>query len=272
MKPTLAETEQVFWNAITYPTGVDEYLKQASPSETAVFNAAFSETAEFSRVSRVSVYAEGYFFRLLDVIAEQFPTLVWQLGNEQFHNLVTDYLLVRPSQSPNLRRLGDSLPGFLEKHPLGERNPAAVAFSRIELAIDQAIDAADSSVLTRDALAKISPTKWPDMRLSFPDSLSVHKSSSDYRVFSDARRAGKPVPDAPIAGETFTTCVWRKGFTVFTKTLSSGESTLLRSLLTGHSFGEASSAAAESGLGANELVQVLFRWLSDEMIASVSVP
>lgn len=271
MKASLAETQQLFWDAITYPTGVADYLAQADETTAALFNRTFTGTSEFSRTSRVEVYAEAYFFRLLDVLAEQFPLLARLAGKERFHNLVTDYLLAHPSQSPNLRRLGDALPEYLETHPLRHQVPQLPDFAKVELAIDCALDAPDSAVLTREQLAQVDPSSWPRMRLSFCESLQLVHSAWDFHAFRDEERALVLMTQAPRAEPKFEICIWRKHFTVFTRMLSPGEAALLRALMNGASFSDASDAAALHGADAHQLVAHLGRWLQDEMLSGAKV-
>ena len=54
-------------------------------------------------VSRLEIYANAYFYRVLDVLREDYPALSRHLGEELFHDLVTSYLLVEPSRHPSLR-------------------------------------------------------------------------------------------------------------------------------------------------------------------------
>ncbi len=57
-----------------------------------------------------------YFFRIRDVLAEQFPGVAAALDEDRFHNLVTDYLVKMPPANPSLKLVGARLPSYLAEH------------------------------------------------------------------------------------------------------------------------------------------------------------
>ena len=61
---------------------------------------------------RLDVYAEGYFARLRDVLAEDFPRSSRMLGPLDFSVLVARYLVRHPSRTPNVAEVGEWLPEF----------------------------------------------------------------------------------------------------------------------------------------------------------------
>lgn len=60
----------------------------------------------------MELYHRQYWFRLLDSIAEDFPTLQQMAGGETFWALMEAYLLGCPSSSFTLRHLGSRLADF----------------------------------------------------------------------------------------------------------------------------------------------------------------
>ena len=43
-------------------------------------------------VERLEIYANMYFYRILDALKEDFPVLLQSIGEDQFHNLITEGL------------------------------------------------------------------------------------------------------------------------------------------------------------------------------------
>src|SRR5690606_17291571 len=56
----LAETQALMWRAISFPTGVADMLAAASSTVRDRYAAMFAETPGFTRVERLSVYANDY--------------------------------------------------------------------------------------------------------------------------------------------------------------------------------------------------------------------
>ena len=104
---------------------------------------------------RLDVYADMYFYRLRDCLAEDFPKLAELVGEARFHNLVTDYLLRHPSSHPSLRELGRRLPAFLADHAIAAEFPVAADLARLEWARVDVFDERDVA----DAIPKAEAAK-----------------------------------------------------------------------------------------------------------------
>jgi hypothetical protein len=262
----LSTTQGLFWAAITHPTGVTDFLDQADEATRSLFEAIFSESAEFARAERLDVYASGYFFRLLDVLKEMFPVVHWRVGAEHFHNLVVDFLLAHPSSNPNLRHLGDALPAYVATHILSDSVPELADFARVELAISRALDAADARLLTAATLSTVPPAAWATLRFRFVPSVELLQLRCDYQSAREAERAGEPPAPNMNPGLETHLLVWRKQFQVFTRNLHTSEAVFLSSLLRGESFGAASQKLEQLGADAVQVVEYLDRWLRDELV------
>ena len=285
MTAQLARIQRLFWEAIRFPTGIEDYLKQSGSETRALFDATFAESPEFLRRERLEVYAQGYFFRLLDVLAEMFPLLKWRVGADNFHNLVTDYVLAHPSRSPSLRDLGEALPQFLHTHRLTLERPELPDLCRVELTISKLLDGPDSGLLSAARLFEIPPDAWPALRMRPVPNLVLLRSDWDYCAFSraqfaeqrprdpvrPARRAAAEVGLARLDQPSWI-LVWRKGFQVFTRNVESAEADMLLALGRGETFGDVSTRAERYGIGPERLVAFLGRWLRDELLAQVEQP
>ena len=146
----LQATQTLFWQLITAPPGAE-----AGAAELRARGALESDGLDFfvrgderlGAAARLDVYANMYFYRLRDCLAEDFPKLSAHVGSDHFHNLVTDYLLRYPSRHPSLRELGRELPRFLASHSIGDLFPAALDLAALEWARVEVFDEVDVEAL-----------------------------------------------------------------------------------------------------------------------------
>jgi hypothetical protein len=270
---SLDQTQRLFLRAITWPTGVADFLAQANEETRAAFARTFAETASLGRVARVDVYANAYFYRLLDALRDLFPRLAALAGEATFNDLITDYLLAHPPSEPDLRHAGDALPEFVARHALSDVVPMANDVARLEQALNHALDAPQGGLVERAALALVEPTAWPD--LTFELSLPTRLIRADWdlsEVAARLRAAGAEAARAVVrAPAPLVVLVGRRGFTSYFRRLDGAEAAVLASLAEGGSFGAACDAAARAGstveLGA--LASALGSWLDDGVIARV---
>lgn len=115
-----------------------------------------SGNARLSSFERLEIYNRQYWFRLISVVSEDFPTLNVVIGTKRFDALILAYLHENPSMSWTLRDLGAKLPAFLEGHPElgGRRHRLAVDVAKLEWAYVEAFDSKQLEPLaTEEALA-----------------------------------------------------------------------------------------------------------------------
>src|SRR6185369_17084555 len=107
-----------------------------------------------SAVGRLDIYAHMYFFRLLEILQGDHPAVAAALGEERFHNLVTDYLVAHPSEDPSVRHASRHLPDFLSEPWLSE-------LARLEQARLFCFDAAEAETLELDDLQRLDLASLP---------------------------------------------------------------------------------------------------------------
>src|SRR5262245_21101067 len=212
-KPTLSGTESLFWDLITAPEGVRpglEALVRAGKADPSAIEALIAGDDRLPAADRLDIYANMYFFRLLDCLREDFPRLATALGEDRFHNLATDYLLAHPSEHPSLRFLGRRLPEFLAGHALARASGALVDLARLEWTRADLFDAADARPLTREDLARLSQEAAGDLPLRPVPAFRLlrldHDATGLWRELRERDRgaAGSGAPDGgrePAAAE-----------------------------------------------------------------------
>ena len=133
-----------------------------------------------SAVERIGIYANAYFYRLLDCLVEDFPATLAVLGADNFAALVKEYLLEHPPTEPSIVYAGLFLADFLNDHPFAERWPFIADLARLERAILDVFHAADAPALRLETLQAVPSEEWPALKLrTHPAVEIVH---SEWRI------------------------------------------------------------------------------------------
>ena len=104
----LKELESLLYRLITAPSGVAEGLAAERDLGAGGLDAIVLGDDRLSAEARVDIYANMYFYRILDALKEDFPATLAVLGDDNFHNLVTGYLLEYPPTEPSISHCGQS--------------------------------------------------------------------------------------------------------------------------------------------------------------------
>lgn len=272
---TLAELQERFWRLITAPEPVAKVLPAMAASDPglAPLSRWIAAESEAAAIERLDVYANMYFFRLLDVLREDYPNLVKLVGDEAFHNLATGYLLAHPSDNPSLRWIGRHLADHLAGHELGRVVPAAPALARLEWVRGEAFDVEDAPVATAAELASVTPAEWSAMRLRMQPALRLLEL--DHQVLPlwlALERGDAERPEAPA--EAAHVVIWRRGFRVYHRSAARAEVDCLRAAAAGATFARLCETLWEHA-GEDtprQAVAYLRSWLDQEMVAAVALP
>lgn len=266
----LAQVQALLWDAIRHPTGIADFLAEASPQVRAQVESAFAQSPEFDRRARLDIYAQSYFWRLSEVLGDQYRVCAWLVGGPRFHNLVTDYVLARPSRSPDLRRYGRDFPDYLAAHALAGDVVGLAELSLIERALVAAIDAPDVPALGRDDLTAHPVESWPRLRFAAAPWVRLMDAPRSYPRLFEARRRGDDSPDPvpAVDGGTHHVLVWRAQAEVFHRTVPRPEADALHAMLGGETFETICQAAPD--IEAAQVVAWLDAWLGAELIVGAS--
>lgn len=271
---SLAQIQQRLWRLIAWPEGVRPALSE-EPAGTPALETLITSDERLGAEDRLDVYANAYFYRIHDVLAEDFPTLEGVLAEEDFHDLVTSYLAVHPSRSPSLRWIGDRLPGFIARHDAASSIRAGCPFAgdlaEYEWATEAVFDAADAEPALREDLAAIAPEDWGALPLRLSPSVRLLRLDWPVHLLRAAQREEQPLPE--IDREPTDLCLWRHDERVVHREIDPRESRALRQVRGGTDFGGLCVAVAED-VGEDEAPSLaatwLARWLEDGLIRAIS--
>ena len=187
----LAETQRVFW-----------HLATRSPSaEPQSARELFVGTSSLDADSRISIYADMYFWRQIDSLREDFPKLAALLGDEGFHQFAEQYVRAHPSEHPDLGQLGRKVAAFMAERA-GPR-PDLADLAALEWARAEVFDEAHAEPAEMQL-------GGPDSRLRLAPALRLLALRHDVLSLWSALEEDRP-PPPPRAGATHV-AVWRKGF------------------------------------------------------------
>jgi hypothetical protein len=233
--PDLQGVEELFWKLITAPEGVARgaaELHRQGALESEDLSFLVPPTDRLGSAEQLDIYADMYFHRLHDCLAEDFPVLVSRMGDARFHNLVTDYLLAHPSSHFSLRELGRALPGFLEGHPMEREFPALADLARLEWARADVFDEADGAPLSREELLELGASKPEKPVLALIPATRLLRLDASVLPLWKRLDGGEDADEeaARPRGETTAVRVWRKGFAIFHRSVQSDEERCLEAL------------------------------------------
>jgi len=262
MPEPLEALERWMQALITHPQG--PAAGAASESARSALAAEIDEvllpSRELSSEERVGVYAGMYFTRLVEILREEFPALTQCLGVERAEKLFADYVHAHPSRHYSLNVLGKRLSGFLrDEVPELEPREFAVELARLERAIQDVFDAAESSSLTAAELAAVPPEAWNGARLIPIPALSLfafeYPVNAWYQAFreDEPRALPEPAPSWLV--------VFRQDGRVWRMDLSQLQHALLLALTQGRTLGTALAELSEMpGVDPGELGAEIQRW------------
>jgi hypothetical protein len=250
--PALRDVQRGFWASL--------HKDEPDPALAGVV----LPSATLSPSERIGIYQTMYFWRLYDVLREDFPKLHGALGDD-FEAVVRDYLAAHPSEYPSVRHLGGHLTKFLASHSIGEARPWLVDLARLERARVDAFDAPDAVPLRPTDLHTVPAERWGDLRFETIPALDVFRS----RWPVDAVWAAPA--DVPIARDTVVR-VWRQGFVVFHAVMDEVETAAFAALRASEPFAVVCAAVAEhvpADSAPAETGALLARWLEDGLVTRV---
>jgi hypothetical protein len=252
--PALRDVQAGFWRSLHEGRADAGLTGVIAPSST------------LDPTERVAIYQKMYFWRLHEVLGEDFPKLATALGDD-FETLAREYLAAHPSEHPSVRHVGDRLPAFVATHALVRARAWLADLARLERARVDAFDAPDATPVVATDLRAIPPDAWADLRFDPIPALDVVESAWPVHEVWD---------DPTLEPEAHATAVrvWRHGFTVFHTAIDPLERAAFAAVRNGRTFEKVCEAVAEHvepETAPAEAGALLARWIEDGLVAQVVV-
>ena len=143
---------------------------------------------------RIAIYRNMYLGRMHDALAADYPGLQHFFGDHGFVEFVTRYVAKFPSRSYTLNRLGDQVPAFIARSRSLPRREFLHALAKLELAMTQVFDEAETTPLTQEQVAAIPPEKWERARLTPIAAFRMLELDYPAPLYLDAVREERQTP------------------------------------------------------------------------------
>jgi hypothetical protein len=239
--------------------------------------------ARLDAVGRIGIYNDMYFMRLRGVLGQDFSALLGLLGEDDFRDLLADYLQAHPPVDPCLRDFARALPGFVAAHPHDRfsARPWIADLVALEWARADLFDRADATLLTTAHLQALPPEQFATLRLHAVPATSIvdvkFAVDQTWRALQDAideqsdEDVGYPLAVEAPAALPQRLLVWRLGLDIHHRRAGADEGTLLPLLLEGTTFGalcehlgqgRSVEAAAQAAFG------LLVTWIQGGLLRS----
>jgi hypothetical protein len=266
--PSLRALQQRFHALVTAPESVPTLLDKGRVT-VAELGELVRGDARLPAAERLDIYANMYFFRIRDVLRDDYPQLVALIGDDAFHNLATDFLAVHPPTHFSLRNAGLPLPQFLDGHALGERFPFIADLARLERQRLEVFDAADAPLMTMESVR----ARPPDSFAALPLQLMPAQARVSARFAVDEAwqvlDEGQPLASLPPCPTEL--LVWRVDPMVYHRRLNADEAALWPLLAGGVSFGVLCERLTERHPDAEVApiaFQLLASWVEEGLLLS----
>lgn len=270
-RASLQRVQRLFFEAMTWPRGVRDFVEVGPEARGAEIEQAFRVPPGTGAGARLEIYAQGYFYRLLAALTEIFPRLAYLMGPAPWHDLITDFVLACPPIEPDLRRAGDRLPEFSRGHAAGERR-LLVEVATLELALARALDAPDATPLARDTLAALPAERWPSAEFRLVPSAALLRVAHDLERCAELCQVAErdSALSLPTQSEGLALIVWRRGHAVRFRRLAPLEALVLEQFAGGLRFEQVCASAAVAGAGVEALATLLQGWVKDELLCELA--
>jgi hypothetical protein len=194
-------------------------------------------SATMEAEERVGVYHDMYLLRMEESLETDYPGLAHFLGSKRWSRLVAGYVDAHPSRSYTLNVLGRDLPDYVSRAPRISHAGFCRDLARLEWAITEAFDAAETPLLTEDALAAVPPEAWESARLVPTPAFRLLALDYNAPAWLDTLRNEDHEHPLPRRRPGWV-AVCRRDYAVYRVPLTRPAHRLLGALAEGHTVGE----------------------------------
>lgn len=229
-----------------------------------------------SATERMNIYRDAYMYRLIDILANDFPSIYQILGTEAFMDMGKAYLNRYPSTSFTVRHFGQHLGKFLSEIVPYADHPYLWQIADFEWAKGTVFDAPDSDVFTLEQLATLPPEAWNKATFSFVPALT--RLVYDYNAPQiwqavDSGQDGDGMPEPVALSEPLAWVMWRKNFSPNWYSMAADEDWFFIQARQGKDFPSLCEGLAQWLDDEAEIAQraatIVRRWIDEQMLADI---
>jgi hypothetical protein len=209
------------------------------------------DTTTVPVMTRLNIYRDAYYLRLIEVLQQDYPVLQALLGEEQFEQACRNYIDQHPSQYKSVRWFGIKFSDFLQDDA---KAPYLVEAAKFEWLLTESFDAADASSVTVEIMQTIPFNQWPEMRFKLHPSFRT--LMLDWNVVSiwKSFKEGKKMISPQRLKQPASWIIWRKNHDTQFCSMPASEMFMLHAMANGASFAE--------------ICEGLYEWIDEQQIAT----
>ena len=231
-------------------------------------------TPVLSAKGRLDIYATAYKLRLKEAISTDYEVLHLYLGDEQFDNVMEDYIAHYPSRITNLRYYSINMTALLKTRSPFNQHPVLAELATIESSFANSFDSHDRTVVALDELAAMAPETWATLRLAFQSSVQILPLDfNSFEVWRALSKAQTP-PTLEASSESLNWVLWRRADLIsHYRPLDGAENAALSLALQGESFAVICEALLDFYSEEEtpmKAVSYLQSWINEEMLSGLS--
>lgn len=211
---TLRQLQQWLQSVITEPQGVRAGIESAGAqlgTSIADIESLVPASSRLDAISKLEVYGNAYFARLIECLGEEFPAVKAALDEDNFNSFAFSYLQQYPSRSYTLGELGRNFSKFLaETKPddAGELGWAdfLIDLSRLEWHYSEIFSGPGTEKLTPlvpDDLQQLTPEEFASSRLVPAPCLRLDSFRFPVHEYATAVRKKEQSPPFPTPQPTW---------------------------------------------------------------------
>ncbi len=195
-------------------------------------------TEKVSVETRLAIYKNAYYARLLEALETTYPILKKYVGEEVFETIAYAYIHHHHSPYRSIRWFGDQLAIFLSEEADYRNSPHLSELAKFEWEMTLVFDAANADVISVEEIGKIPPDQWEDMQFKIHPSIHFLQLNWNVVAIWEALSEDK-TPVAPVESESSVCWIlWRKALVSRFCSLPEEEAWAMHALASGKSFGE----------------------------------
>jgi hypothetical protein len=239
-------------------------VKEISPDDAINF---VLPSRSLTSIERIGIYHNMYLWRMCEALQIDYPGLYNYLGDDDFRELVQEYIKVYPSQSHSLNFLGQHLPEFIKTLNTTPQNLFIYELACAELAICNVFDAQNSDSLSIDIISSMTMDRWESARLKPIEALRVLAFNYPINNYLQSvyKQTERSIKFKRIRRKKSWLIIYRHNYSLRRMDLSQPAYKLLQLLINGIPLGRAISRVVKNRQEEN-ILEHISQWLKEWFI------
>jgi hypothetical protein len=242
----LERIEQWMLTVVRHPDGLEGGISAARgiiDVDLSSLESLMLPSSNLSGRERLDIYAEMYFVRLVESLAEDYPSVQHALGEDAFDAMAIRYLTAHPSTHYRLTPLGRQLADFIATDKSLSHRDFLAQLAQLERTRGILFDAPHDEPLSKEAAQSIPAEAWGDCFFTMIRALELHRFDYPLKEYIDAVLAGES-PEIPATNESHV-LIWRYDYLVLRAAITPTQFVILSGLQRGLTLGAALDACVD---------------------------